>query len=297
MLDIQSMRKTESKPFDEWSDKEKMARFIAVAKADGGFFKETDPPTLLDRISWQLLLKLMEPYYTRDIGYDNIKYAMEKSEMTETMDGYVVTNLELSCKPQNFRWFLYDLRRCAASCKIIEGELSYEDSICCLDMLSAAKHFLCCSNIDSISYLRSILNGDTVLDEEAQLWFSEYRKDIRDALNRPRLLLSKGTGSADVESNYQGIFTTRLDVCQTIMEVCHPEVGCINCKFSINGVCIFEQTPKNIENVPENAEQALDENTEVNKQKSIPSSNLGLNDSNVDTCKAEFERYLEMISR
>lgn len=40
MLDIQSMRKTESKPFDKWSDKEKMARFIAVAKANGGFSKK-----------------------------------------------------------------------------------------------------------------------------------------------------------------------------------------------------------------------------------------------------------------
>ena len=38
MLDIQSMRKAEVKPFELWSDEEKASRFVAVAKATKWFF-------------------------------------------------------------------------------------------------------------------------------------------------------------------------------------------------------------------------------------------------------------------
>ena len=40
MLDIQSMRKAEVKPFELWSDEEKASRFVAVAKATKWFFQK-----------------------------------------------------------------------------------------------------------------------------------------------------------------------------------------------------------------------------------------------------------------
>lgn len=93
---------------------------------------------------------------------------------------------------------------------------------------------MCYRDIDSISYLQSILNGDSELDEVGQLWFNEYRNDIIEALDRPRLVLGKGAEIISVESNCQRTFTTRLDIYQTIMEVCHTETSCVHCKFSID---------------------------------------------------------------
>ena len=248
MLDIQSMRKTESKPFELWSDKLKVAHFAAVVKATGGFFKETDSNTLLSGISWQLLSKMMEPYYDENVRYSDVCYALENSKGMTIMGEYIVTDVKLRCNLQFFRRFLNGLRNHGASRKILEGELSYEDSIYSLDISATARSFLCYRDIDSISYLQSILNGDSELDEVGQLWFNEYRNDIIEALDRPRLVLGKGAEIISVESNCQRTFTTRLDIYQTIMEVCRTETSCVHCKFSIDGACIFEKAPKSVEN-------------------------------------------------
>lgn len=248
MLDIQSMRKAEGKPFDVWSDKLKVARFAALAKATGGFFKETDSNTLLNGISWQLLSKMMEPYYVENVRYSDVQYALENSKGMAIGDGYIVTDVELSCNLKFFRNFLNCLRNRGASRKILEGELSYEDSIYSLDISATARSFLCYRDIDSIRYLQSILKGDSELDEVGQFWFNEYRNDIIEALDRPRLVLGKGAEIIGVESNCQRTFTTRSDIYQTIMEVCRTEIGCVHCKFSIDGACIFEKAPKSVEN-------------------------------------------------
>ncbi len=187
MLDIQSMRKVEVKPFELWSDEEKASRFVAVAKAAKWFFRKEDSPTLLDGISWQVLLKLMKPHFDENISYNNVEYALEHSQGEDTADGFIVTDIKLNCYPQDFNNFLFAVRSSIVS----RTTLKCEDDLDSLDMPEEVKDELRSLGINSTKLIQDVIDGNFELCEEMLQRFYMNIDIIRAALSAPRCVPEK----------------------------------------------------------------------------------------------------------
>lgn len=182
MLDIQSMRKAEVKPFELWSDEEKASRFVAVAKATKWFFRKEDSPALLDGISWQVLLKLMKPHFDGNISYNNVEYALEHSQGEDTANGFVVTDIKLDCYPQDFNNFLFAVRSSIVSREIIKCE----DDLDSLVMPEDVKDELRSLGITTTQRIQDVIDGNFELCEEMLQRFYMNIDIIRTALSTPR---------------------------------------------------------------------------------------------------------------
>lgn len=182
MLDIQNMRQTKSKPFNLWSDEEKASRFVAVAKATKWFFRKDDPPTLLDGIDWQVLLRLMQPCYDENVSYDDVQYVLENSQGKDTADGFIVTDIKLNCYPQDFNNFLFAVR----SSLVSWATLKCEDDLDSLDMPEEVKDELRSLGINSTKLIQDVIDGNFELCEEMLQRFYMNIDIIRTALLLPR---------------------------------------------------------------------------------------------------------------